>query len=78
MATATETTAPPADVLLYVYRTRAGAFWHLARPGLVGRASYVFTRCGRRLGRWNLVPARPRADVTDDAICLACRRKVAR
>lgn len=71
-------TATPRSGMAYVYKTKDGAFWHLARPGLVGRASYVFTRCGRRLGRWNLVPARPRSDITDDALCLACRRKVAR
>ena len=70
--------ATPRSGMAYVHKTRDGAFWHLARPGLIGRASYVFTRCGRRLGRWNLVPARPRAEVRDDALCPACRRKVAR
>lgn len=78
MATVTDMTQTPADVLTYVHRTRAGEFWHLARPGLIGRASYVFTRCGRRLGRWNLLPARLRADIDVDALCPACRRKATR
>lgn len=73
-----ETARPDRAVVAYVHRTESGEFWHMARPGLIGRASYVFTLCGRRLGRWNLLPARARAEVPTEALCLGCRRKGAR
>lgn len=60
---------------LSVYKTESGGFWHLAakphRPG----AAYVKTLCGRRLGRWNLMPGKPIEAVEADAVCIGCRRK---
>lgn len=59
-----------------VYKTKSGGFWHLAaRPHLPG-SSYVKTLCGRRLGRWNLLPRRPAAAVALEVVCVGCLRKV--
>lgn len=59
-----------------VYKTKSGSFWHLAAKRPQPDASYVKTLCGRRLGRWNLLPGQPSMAVDADAVCLGCRRKV--
>lgn len=58
-----------------VYKKQRGQFWHLEQDGR-RRSSYLITVCGRRLGRWNLQPARPAGSVPDEAICAGCARKV--
>lgn len=59
-----------------VYKTVSGEFWHLETKSYQHGAAYVRTMCGRRLGRWNLVPGRPAAAVAPGSVCVGCLRKV--
>ena len=59
-----------------VYKTKSGGFWHLAAKPHQSGASYVKTLCGRRLGRWNLLPGEPATAVDAAAVCVGCLRKV--
>lgn len=59
-----------------VYKTEHGEFWHFEALGR-RRSSYLRTACGRRLGRWHLMPARRPASMSVEAICSGCLRKTA-
>lgn len=67
-------TATTASML--AFKTKSGAYWHVESAGR-RRASYVITGCGRRLGRWHVMPAKPLGDVPEDLMCAACTRKSA-
>ena len=57
------------------HKTRDGSYWHIdASPK--GKSSYIRTKCGRRLGRWNLVAPRPVSSLSVDDMCVGCLRKV--
>lgn len=57
-----------------VYKTEYGEFWHFETSGR-RRSSYLQTVCGRRLGRWHLLPARATASTPAKALCSGCVRK---
>lgn len=69
-------TSQPRVRLSKVYKTEHGEFWHLEALGR-RRSSYLRTACGRRLGRWHLLPARRSVSMSVEAICSGCLRKVA-
>ena len=73
---ATDATNQPRVRLPKVYKTEHGEFWHLEALGS-RRSSYLQTACGRRLGRWHLLPARRSASISVEAICSGCLRKAA-
>ena len=59
------------------HKTKDGAFWHIdASPKT--EASYVRTKCGRRLGRWNLLAPRTVSSLSVDDVCVGCLRKGAK
>ena len=58
------------------FKTKSGAYWHVESAGR-RRASYVITVCGRRLGRWHVMPAKSLGHVPEDLMCAACARKLA-
>lgn len=58
-----------------VYKTAYGQFWHFEALGR-RRSGYLQTACGRRLGRWHLLPVRGTASMPVEAICSGCVRKV--
>lgn len=64
----------PSDDL---YKTTNGEFWHRTARPFTSANSYVSTACGRRLGRWNLMPMQEAAAIEEGAICVGCRRKAA-
>lgn len=57
------------------YKTDYGQFWHFEALGR-RRSSYLLTACGRRLGRWHLLPARETAATPVEELCSGCVRKV--
>lgn len=59
-----------------VFKTKSGAYWHVESAGR-RRSSYVITLCGRRLGRWHVMPAQSFRHVPEDLMCAACSRKLA-
>lgn len=66
--------AQPRARLSKVYKTEYGRFWHFEALGR-RRSSYLQTACGRRLGRWHLLPVRGTASMPVQAICAGCVRK---
>lgn len=68
-------TSHPRVRLSKIYKTEYGQFWHFEALGR-RRSSYLQTACGRRLGRWHLLPARGTASMPVEAICSGCVRKV--
>lgn len=63
-----------------VHKTGPGTYWHLEqKPGTFVRKqpSYLVTKCGRRLGRWNMVTPQPLASTPAYDVCEGCRRKAA-
>ncbi|MER7604714.1 hypothetical protein [Nocardioides sp. NPDC127503] len=71
------TNATQPDLSADLYKTMNGEFWHRPARAFTSGSSYVSTACGRRLGRWNLMPAQPAAAIREAAICIGCRRKAA-
>lgn len=57
------------------YKTDSGTYWHLAATPFTSASAYVHTVCGRRLGRWNLMPSVPTDHIEGGALCSGCRRK---
>lgn len=66
----------PAGELMH--KTGPGTYWHLEqKPGTFVRKqpAYLVTKCGRRLGRWNMVTPQPLASTPTYDVCEGCRRK---
>ena len=60
-----------------VVRVAGGDFWHVD-TGRQGAGSYARTACGRRLGRWHLVPSQRLSAVKRDEVCMGCIRALTR